>query len=78
MVTRQKKRVAEDLKGDTHGTDVIEPVWGLLEEAYELCGALPTPLERDFNIPPLSQLLPELERIRLLQGGGKRKAAAYA
>ena len=69
---------AEDLKVDTHGTDIIEPVWGVLAEAYQLCGALPTLLERDFNIPPLSQLLPELERIRLLQGDGKRKAAAYA
>jgi len=30
-------------------------------------GYPPTLLERDFNIPPLAELLPEVERIRFLQ-----------
>ena len=44
---------AEDLKVDTHADDVIDSVWNLLAQAYQLCGVLPTLLERDFNIPPL-------------------------
>jgi uncharacterized protein len=55
---------AEDLRVDTHGADVIDPVWDLLQAAYQRCGALPTLLERDFNIPPLPRLLEELDVIR--------------
>ncbi|WP_276606610.1 HvfB family MNIO-type RiPP peptide maturase [Mangrovimicrobium sediminis] len=58
---------AEDLKVDTHGADVIDPVWSLLAEAYSLVGPLPTLLERDFNIPPLAQLLGEVAQVRALQ-----------
>lgn len=58
---------AEDLKVDTHGSDVIDPVWHLLDFAYQRFGALPTLLERDFNIPPLPQLFAELEQIRTRQ-----------
>ena len=58
---------ADDLKVDTHGADVIEPVWRLLQQAYELHGVFPTLLERDFNIPPLPELLAEVEHIRRLQ-----------
>ncbi|EED33312.1 conserved hypothetical protein [gamma proteobacterium NOR5-3] len=55
---------AEDLKVDTHGTDVIDPVWALLDEAYARVGALPTLLERDFNFPAMEMLLQEVQRIR--------------
>ncbi|MFT6682750.1 MAG: hypothetical protein ACJAQ8_003081 [Haliea salexigens] len=58
---------APDLKVDTHGTSVIAPVWSLLVEAYSLLGPLPTLLERDFNLPPLPELLLEVEQIRQLQ-----------
>lgn len=58
---------ADDLKIDTHGAEVIEPVWSLLETAYEHFGVFPTLLERDFNIPPLPQLLTEVSRIANLQ-----------
>ena len=58
---------ADDLKIDTHGADVIEPVWQLLKKAYEIHGVFPTLLERDFNIPPFSELLIELEKIRTIQ-----------
>jgi uncharacterized protein (UPF0276 family) len=60
---------AEDLKVDTHGTSVIDPVWGLLAEAYSRLGPLPTLLERDFNLPPLEELLAEVAQIRELQQG---------
>jgi len=54
---------ADDLKVDTHGAPVIDPVWSLLETAYEHFGAVPTLLERDFNIPPLPELLAEAGQI---------------
>ncbi|MFV0478617.1 MAG: DUF692 domain-containing protein [Parahaliea sp.] len=58
---------AEDLKVDTHGSAVIDPVWALLAEAYELVGPVPTLLERDFNLPPLAELLTEMAHARHLQ-----------
>jgi len=58
---------AEDLRVDTHGADVIDPVWRLLEVAYDHFGVFPTLLERDFNIPPLDTLLAEVDRIHSLQ-----------
>lgn len=58
---------AEDLIVDTHGADVIEPVWQLLEETYRHFGVVPTLLERDFNLPPLHELLEETQQIRDLQ-----------
>ena len=57
----------ENLLVDTHGSDVIDPVWGLLADAYEIHGVFPTLLERDFNIPPLQQLEQELHRIVNIQ-----------
>lgn len=58
---------ADDLIIDTHGAAVIDPVWDLLAYSYARFGVAPTLLERDFNIPPLAELLPEIERIRGLQ-----------
>jgi uncharacterized protein len=54
---------AQNLLIDTHGADVIDPVWTLLEEAYQLFGAFPTCLERDNNIPPLPVLMREVNKI---------------
>jgi uncharacterized protein (UPF0276 family) len=58
---------AEDLIVDTHGADVIDPVWELLDKAYKHFGVVPTLLERDFNIPPIPELLTEVDRIAALQ-----------
>ncbi len=58
---------AEDLRIDTHGSAVIEPVWSLLDYTYARHGLRPTLLERDFNIPPVTELLDELQTIRRLQ-----------
>ena len=58
---------AEDLIIDTHAADVIDPVWEILDRAYESFGVLPTLLERDFNIPPLDVLMHEVHSIRKLQ-----------
>lgn len=58
---------AEDLIIDTHGADVIDPVWQLLDAAYEHFGVFPTMLERDFNIPPLADVLVEVDQIKTAQ-----------
>ena len=52
-----------DLIIDSHGAPVIDPVWDLLKKTYSHFGAIPTLLERDFNIPPLTELLEELNTI---------------
>jgi uncharacterized protein (UPF0276 family) len=54
---------ADDLIVDTHGADVIDTVWDLLDKAYEHFGVFPTLLERDFNIPPVAELLQEVDTI---------------
>lgn len=58
---------AEDLRVDTHGDAVSEPVWSLLAEAYEHFGPVPTLLERDFNFPPVAELLAEIRQVKDLQ-----------
>jgi uncharacterized protein (UPF0276 family) len=60
-------RESPELLIDTHGAPVISTVWSLLERCYERYGMLPTLLERDFNVPPLQQLLRELGTVRALQ-----------
>ena len=56
-----------DLRIDTHGTAVDDQAWALLEEAYGQFGPVPTLLERDFNFPPIEELLDEVRRIKQLQ-----------
>ncbi|MZR61559.1 DUF692 domain-containing protein [Alcanivorax sp. DP30] len=58
---------AEDLKVDTHGSAVIDPVWDLLQHAYQEFGELPTLLERDFNFPGEDELFGELRQIAAYQ-----------
>lgn len=68
---------AADLRVDTHGAPVIPSVWDLLAEAYNTFGALPTLLERDFNFPPLEDLLAEVGQIRAIQSRcGQKEAVA--
>lgn len=49
---------------DTHGSEVIEPVFDLLKYALERTEVKAVMLERDQNYPEFSQLLAELGRIR--------------
>jgi uncharacterized protein (UPF0276 family) len=58
---------AEDLRIDTHGTAVDAQAWQLLDDAYKKFGPVPTLLERDFNFPPIEELLDEVRRIKQLQ-----------
>jgi len=56
---------------DTHGAEVIDPVWDLLDKAYHLipqdARTIPSCLERDFNFPELKELFAEVEQIAEMQ-----------
>ncbi len=69
---------AADLRVDTHGSAVIHPVWELLDLAYQRFGVFPTLLERDFNIPPLPELVGEVGQIAALQAAHQQPKRAYA
>ena len=64
------------MRVDTHGAEVIDPVWALLDAAYAHCGAQPTCLERDFNFPALEKLGTEVAQIAALQNLHQQRAAA--
>jgi len=69
---------AEDLLVDTHGADVVSGVWDLLDRAFDRFGVFPVLLERDFNFPPLPELLGEVRQITELQarhGRGRERRA---
>lgn len=53
-----------DLLIDTHGAAVRPEVMELLALSYETHGPFPVLLERDFNIPPLPELLTEVEAVK--------------
>ena len=67
---------AEDLRIDTHGTPVDDQAWQLLADAYAHFGVVPTLLERDFNFPPVEELLQEVNHIRELQESAAEKEVA--
>ena len=71
-------REAEDLIVDTHGADVIDPVWQLLDKTYQHFGVIPTLLERDFNLPSLAELLQEVEIIHALQSKWQDQTGEHA
>jgi len=58
---------ADDFLVDTHGAEIIDPVWELLNKAYGLYGVFPTLLERDFNIPSVKELINEVSTIKSIQ-----------
>ena len=54
---------------DTHDEPVIDPVWRLYADACRRFGPVSTMIERDGNIPPLAQLLEELDQARRIAAG---------
>ena len=64
---------AEDLRVDTHAAAVCDPVWDLLGFTNQHIGIKPTVLERDFNYPPIEELLAEVEKIRDIQQVEKQR-----
>lgn len=51
---------------DTHDEPVIDPVWDLYAEAARRFPGVATMIERDDNIPPLAELVAELDRARAI------------
>ena len=51
---------------DTHDHPVPDPVWELYASAVRRFGAVSTMIERDDRIPPLAELVAELEQARAL------------
>ncbi|MEN5033782.1 DUF692 domain-containing protein [Pseudomonas sp. TWI929] len=68
---------APDLKIDTHGAAVEDDVWRLLASVYQHVGPVPTLLERDFNFPPLAELLGEVQYIRDVQATARSQEVRY-
>jgi hypothetical protein len=63
---------------DTHDEPVIDPVWELYEAAVRRFGRVSTMIERDDNIPPLAELLAELDRARRIAATSQRQTAVTA
>jgi uncharacterized protein len=49
---------------DTHDASIADPVWALYRRACMRLGKVSTMIERDANIPPLADLLAELDVVR--------------
>lgn len=60
---------------DTHDQPVADPVWSLYEAAVQRFGPVATMIERDGNIPPLHELLAELDEARRLADRALARAA---
>ena len=61
---------------DTHDADVIDPVWDLYAKAIARLGPVSTMIERDDHIPPLADLVSELDRARCVAQMALRQEAA--
>ncbi len=48
---------------DTHGAEIITPVWKLLDELASMTPLPNVMIERDGNIPPLQEMLDELNHV---------------
>ncbi len=59
----------DDLLIDTHDQPVSGDVWALYAAAVSILGPVATMIERDDAIPPLPELLAELEIARVLREG---------
>ncbi|MBL4731736.1 MAG: DUF692 domain-containing protein [Rhizobiaceae bacterium] len=59
----------EDVLIDTHDQPVCDEVFELYEKALKRFGPVSTMIERDDNIPPLAELLEELNRARQIASG---------
>jgi uncharacterized protein len=60
---------------DTHDHPVPDPVWALYDAAVRRFGSVSTMIERDDNIPPLEELVSELDAARQLAERALARAA---
>lgn len=62
------EKVAPDLIIDTHGSPIVDPVYELYDHAMRRLGRdVPVLLERDFNIPKLTDLQEEINKLRRIK-----------
>jgi uncharacterized protein len=52
---------------DTHDHAICDAVWALYAHTVKRLGAVPSMIERDDHIPPLAELLAELDQARCVQ-----------
>ena len=73
------EKVEEDLIIDTHGHDIIDPVYELFEYTIRKMGrSVPVLLERDFNIPELKDLQKEVNQLNIIKANALQKKFAHA
>jgi uncharacterized protein len=61
---------------DTHDRPVCAEVWSLYRHAVRRFGPVPTMIERDDSIPPLAELIAELDTARRIAAGACKQVAA--
>ena len=61
---------------DTHDAPVVDPVWDLFAHAVRRFGKVSTMIERDDNIPALSELLSELSTAKNIVNDVRKEAVA--
>lgn len=61
---------------DTHDAAIVDPVWDLYAHAVRRFGPVSTMIERDDHIPPLAELIAELDRAREIAAPILQQAAA--
>jgi uncharacterized protein (UPF0276 family) len=67
-----------DYMVDTHDHPVCDAVWDLYREACTRFGAVAAMIERDDHIPPLADLIAELDQARGIAGEAARSRRAVA
>lgn len=65
----------QELLIDTHDQPVSDPVWALYAAVCARIGPTATMIERDDHIPPLPELLAELDQARDIAARAERRAA---
>lgn len=63
---------------DTHDHPIVDAVWALYEQALALCGPVATMIERDDHIPPLAELVAELDLARTIAARAAARVAVAA
>lgn len=73
--TRKSFDDGAELLIDTHSAPVAEPVWALYRAALQRFGAVPTLIEWDADLPPLSALVAEAIKAETMQYACHARAA---
>ena len=58
--------MSDDLIIDTHGEAIIDPVYDLFEWTIKRVKPVPVLLERDINVPELSDIESEMNSLRTI------------